>query len=213
MPYIPAKDRPALDAAVEEVALGIVAARPSNGDLHRLYQSTFAAIVETLSAYVHAGGGRTINPLAKAVWEVGLQYNYEFALLGALNYAITRLIQRVPQLMVADKQWEETEELRYWLYAITVDALNCIAVNHVCAPDGVAGVFVDIKDEYKWRVNRGYEIAQIIKNGDSFDTPYYSRLAEVTDDLGRVGYVEVFMKRDHCTPVSKGALSGKIKLV
>src|SRR5271157_555505 len=108
MPYVPAKGRPALDAAVEKAALTIVMNRPTNYGLHRLYKDQFAVIVCNLCSYLaeQRSEGRQIwmgasqsDPISKAVWAAGLQYSYEGAFLGHLNYAITRLIQRVPQLM------------------------------------------------------------------------------------------------------------------
>jgi hypothetical protein len=221
MPYVAAKARPALDAAVEKVALKLVMGRVCNGyQLLKLLKEEFAQIVCDLEVYLKVQpcatwrptGGFSANPIAHAVWYSQEKYQ-EGEFLGYLNYAITRLVQRLPQLMVENEQLEETEEFRYWMYAMIVDALNYVSVNWVFNVSGIAGVFVDIKDEYKWRANRGYEIAQIEKSGDCYDTPYYSRLAEVTDDLGRVGFIEVFVKRSRSTPVSKAALTGKIKLV
>ena len=65
---------------------------------------------------------------------------------------------------------------------------------------GIGGVFEDVKDEYKRRVNTAYEAAQIVKNGDCYDTPYYTKLIEVIDSDGHhVGYQEVMVKRSHFT--------------
>lgn len=219
MPYVPSKDRPALDAAVELVAASIIAKRPSNFELHAAYKKEFALIVNHLTILLDVSrkpGQRwmsedTAEPIARTVWDAGQQYDYEGAFLGELNYSITRLIQRVPQLMVEIGAWKETDEIRYWLYAMTADALNYVAVLFASNVTGIAGVFADILHEYKWRVNRGYEIAQILKSGDCYDTPFYSRLVEVVDDMGHIGHLEVFVKRSGMT-LGKDILNGKLRL-
>ena len=61
----------------------------------------------------------------------------------------------------------------------------------------VLGVLTDIKDEYKWRVNRAYEMEQILKSGDCYDTPYFTKLIEVVDETGKlVGYTDLYLKND-----------------
>lgn len=73
---------------------------------------------------------------------------------------------------------EAESELRYWMQA------------------GMYGVLMDVMLEHKVRVNQAYEIAQIMKSGDCYDTPYYSKPVEVVDESGNVvGYVYVNMKR------------------
>ena len=118
-----------------------------------------------------------VEKLANAICDVSIPYKYDGAFLGELNYSITRLIQRIPQLMV-DKGFFKSA-LRYWIYA------------------GIAGVLIDIKDEYKRRVNTSYEAAQIVKSGDCYDTPYYTKLVEIIDQIGKVvGYQEVMIKKE-----------------
>ena len=118
-----------------------------------------------------------IEGLAEAICEVSIPYGYDGAFLGELNYSVTRLIQRIPQLMVDKKVFKSA--LRYWIYA------------------GIAGVLLDIKDEYKRRVNTAYEAAQIVKSGDCYDTPYYTKLVEVVDKTGKVvGHQEIMIKRE-----------------
>ena len=126
--------------------------------------------------------------------------------MGELNYAMTRFVQRVPQIKVANNSW--TQELRYWLYARTVSAL-IYASRHTEDLDlGIDGVFEDIKDEYKRRVNTSYEAAQILKSGDCYDTPYYTRLVEVVDEDGNlIGHMEVMLKRGDET-LTKDMLDG-----
>lgn len=87
------------------------------------------------------------------------------------------------------------KELRYWLYAITVDALISAAQGE--GEPGVNGVFEDIKDEYKVRVNKSYEIAQILKSGDCYDTPYFNKVVEVVDENGKVlGHTYIELTND-----------------
>jgi hypothetical protein len=207
MPYVPSiktdgksQDRILIDAEVEKVAKEL--AVTSGFALLTIYKNFFVGIVNDLTAMQEAALSPVtfltspVHPLARVVFDLGLGYGYEGAFLGELNYAITRLIQRVPQVMVSTGQWPEKNELRYWLYAITTQALTYASVLHAYNPFGIGGVFEDIKDEYKWRVNRPYEIAQILKSGDCYDTPYYSRVIEVVDEAGTViGHQEVMLKR------------------
>ena len=140
------------------------------------------------------------------------KYGYEGAHEGILNYTITTLIQRVPACKVERGEWKE--EFRYWIYATTVSALMQTAFWYLSHHDPfvIGGVFVDIKDEYKRRVNTAYEAAQIAKSGDCYDAPYYTRLVEVVDHNGNhVGYQEVMLKRDANT-LNIDILSGKIVL-
>ena len=70
------------------------------------------------------------------------------------------------------------------------------------------GVLLDVILEYKIRVNPAYEIAQIIKSGDCYDTPYYNKPVEVVDESGKiVGHVYVNMKRSDKT-VGQDVLEG-----
>jgi hypothetical protein len=125
-----------------------------------------------------------LDPLAKAladgIAKVAAGYKYDGAFLGELNYSLTRLIQHLPRSLQEFQGFKD--EIRYWLYA------------------GIVGVLVDVKDEYKRRVNVGYEAAQIEKSGDCYDTPYYTRLIDVVTKLGeKVGTLEVQLKRSDST--------------
>ena len=118
---------------------------------------------------------------------------------GEPNYAITRLIQQVPCAMCLQKAWDEP--LRYWIYAQTVGALTRMAYDlHGRMADdfignGLAGVFEDVKDEYKRRVNSAYEAAQILKSGDCYEySPFQTQLVAATVD-GVAGYQEVMLPR------------------
>jgi hypothetical protein len=121
-----------------------------------------------------------LDPLAKQLADgiatVAAKYGYDGAFLGELNYALTRLIQHLPRSLQEKQGFKD--EIRYWIYA------------------GIVGVLVDVKDEYKRRVNPAYEDAQIEKSGDCYDTPYYDRLIDVVDAAGKkYGTMSVRMKR------------------
>ena len=119
-----------------------------------------------------------LDPLAKAladgIAQVAQAYHYDGAFLGEMNYALTRLIQHLPRALQQYQGFKD--ETRYWLQA------------------GMFGVLMDVMLEYKVRVNQAYEIAQIEKSGDCYDTPYYSRVVEFLDETGKCvgkGYVNV----------------------
>ena len=45
-----------------------------------------------------------------------------------------------------------------------------------------------------------YEAAQILKSGDCYNTPYYTRLIEIVDENGNlIGHQEVMLKRSEAT--------------
>jgi len=222
MPYVPSKktdgkstDREILNFAVEKLAKVAAAKITNNLSLIEVYKSIFVGVAQELRRYsVIQGGGVSSGSeeaiLARAIYEVGAKYGYEGAYLGELNYAFTRFIQRVPQIKVKNGEW--TQELRYWLYAATVEALTYTAYETKGLGLGISGVFEDIKDEYKRRVNTAYEAEQIMKSGDCYDGPYYTRLVEVVDDKGaHVGYQEVMLKREDAT-LNKDVLEGKVVL-
>ena len=177
------------------------------------YKTEFSGIGTALVNFVKGVGynaSKEAFELAKTIFEVAEKYKYEGAFLGELNYAITRLIQRVPQIKVSSGQYEAKSELRYWLYAVTVEALIFASDQFKSSGIGISGVFEDIKDEYKRRVNTAYEAAQIIKSGDCYITTWYTRLIEVVDDTGKLlGHQEVMLKRSGDT-LNKDVLDYKI---
>lgn len=210
MPYVPSKktdgvsdDREVLDAAVECLAKRAANVISNNRSLIASYEMIFSEVAKALNCFIRGGNiGRQNeeSELARVIFRISLKYGYEGAYLGELNYALTRFIQRVPQLKVESGAWDQ--ELRYWIYAATVEALTyaasqCLSYGYGL---GIGGVFEDIKDEYKRRVNVAYEAAQILKNGDCYDTPYYTRLIEVVDENGTlIGHQEVMLKRSDNT--------------
>jgi len=220
MPYVPSKktdgestDREVLDKAVEILAKEAAGRINDNLSLIEVYKSIFLDVAHSLAD--HLSGYKEIKEnsesnLALAIYEVGAKYGYQGAYLGEFNYSFTRFIQRVPQMKVKNGEW--TQELRYWLYAATIEALTYAANETRGLGIGVSGVFEDIKDEYKRRVNTAYEAEQILKSGDCYDTPYYTRLVEVVDENGtHVGHQEIMLKREDTT-LNKDILEGKIVL-
>lgn len=210
MPYVssektvpPAEDRKILDPVIEVLAKDVALKISDNSSLIPLYKNIFLEVARELEYLLNGQVTANIGPaerLAKTIYDVAKKYGYWGAHQGELNYSITRFIQRVPQIMVEQKKWKETDELRYWYYASTVSALRSASAHTEDLVIGADGVYEDIKDEYKWRVNRSYEAWQIVKSGDCYDTPYYSRLVTVVDESGKfVGYLDVYLKRDEST--------------
>jgi hypothetical protein len=224
MPYVPSlktdgksQDRILIDAAVEKQANFIVENVKQNTDMLNQYKNIFTNVGYMLLNLSAGFPTSSFNSsfdyqLAQTIFDVGDKYNYQGAFLGELNYAITRLIQRVPQLMVESGKWAKKDEIRYWLYAMTVEALIQAADLFKGSGIGIGGVFEDIKDEYKRRVNPSYEAAQIVKSGDCYDTPYYNRLVRIIDEEGKeVGKILVDMVRSEET-LHKDVLDGELVL-
>jgi len=208
MPYVPsektvppAEDRKVIDAALAPLVQSVAAEITNNFSLRKIYERVFIRVASDLRYLLQKlpviSDDLKYN-LAKAIYETGAKYGYEGAYLGEFNYAFTRFIQMVPQEKVRRGDWKD--ELRYWLYAETVTALKHTEDQTEYLDIGVDGVFRDIKDEYKWEVNRSYEIAQILKSGHCYFTPYYNRVVEVVDEDGNhVGHIEVMLKRSEAT--------------
>jgi len=203
MPYVPSKktpghmnkynedDRVIIDEEVHKVAFELAECL-EGANLDEVYAAFFAGFDFDLGRLSKERKADYAGPLAKAVFDVAKKYNYDGAFLGEANYAITRLIQEVPQAAVKLGKWKE--ELRYWVYAKTVEAL--IIASKEAYTSGMKGVFEDIKDEYKRRVNPSYETEQILKSGDCYDTPYYNKVVELKKKSGEtVGHILVDMKR------------------
>jgi hypothetical protein len=210
MPYIPAANRPAIDAKVNalagEIAEEMIRLRHT-AEISAHYRRAFVAIADFLSAKEHE---TAVAPDSAAQWlaatiiETASGSGVKGGWTGELNYAITRLIQRVPDEMRVRGAWDEP--LRYWIYAQTVGALTRTAYElHSSMADdyvgnGLAGVFEDVKDEYKRRVNTAYEAAQILKSGDCYEyAPFRTQIVPATVD-GVVGYQEVMLAKQK--PVS-----------
>jgi hypothetical protein len=206
MPYIAREERPAIDKVVDQLAERISGdlARGSNKetDVSVYYRRTFVAIAEALARLeraetAHQEEAEGAQALAFEIFggPSAAPSKDRGSWLGRLNYALTRLIQVVPEKMVEKGIWRE--EFRYWVYALTVGALARAAIEvdgmgDDWPIDGLVGVLVDVKDEYKRRVNAAYETFQIRRSGDCYNTRYRTELSEVKDSSGRViGYADV----------------------
>jgi hypothetical protein len=202
MPYIPPKNRPMIDEKVIALAQEISSALVKNSataEISELYRICFEAIASFIRRYESSGNKcipmNASEELALSVIKAAESYNQKSAWVGELNYALTMLIQQVPYQMVKRGIW--SEYLRYWLYAQTVGALVCTSYriqssgNNDWITNGLAGVFEDVKDEYKRRVNTAYEAAQIRKSGDCYHfVPFHTQLVATVME-GVKGYIEV----------------------
>ncbi|GEM_PF-1155638 len=206
MPYVPSKktdgkstDREVIDVAVEAYSNSLVAKINTNYDVVKVLESSLSKVGVLASNLVKTDSSEE-GVFIATILTVGEKYGYEGAFLGELNYACTRAIQRVPQLLAQQGKCGLSlgKELRYWLYAMIVSALTTVSVQLASISNlGVSGVFEDIKDEYKVRVNKSYEIEQILKSGDCYDTPYFNKVVEVVDEEGKnVGYTYIELKND-----------------
>lgn len=132
-----------------------------------------------------------IKELAVKIAEVSKRHGHEAAWAGELNYALTRLLQELPRALVVEGVI--SGELRYWIQPL------------------MYGVLGDVANEHKLRVNVAYEAHQILKSGDCYDTPYYTKLIEVVDELGtHIGWQHVLVQRSAST-VNKDKLDTKIQ--
>lgn len=203
MPYIPPANRPPIDEAVGALAEEIASRLAEGGHTvevsveYRGALNAVAGFIADLERDPSAAPKTAPERLAAVIVQTARGYKQQGGWLGELNYAVTRLVQAVPAAMVRRGAW--TEYLRYWLYAETVGALTRVAYDiHDSLGDdwianGLAGVFEDIKDEYKRRVNSAYEAAQIRKSGDCYDlAPFHTQLVATT--VGGVeGWIEVML--------------------
>ena len=206
MPYIPPQNRPAIDEKVTALAGAIAGAmieQSHTAEISTHYRRAFLEIADYIAALEKGPAtapSSKARELAATIVEVAQGYGVKGGWTGELNYAITMLIQLVPYEMQSRKAWDES--LRYWIYAETVGALTRTAYDlHARLSDdyignGLAGVFEDIKDEYKRRVNSAYEAAQILKSGDCYDfVPFRTQLVAATVD-GVTGYQEVMLPKE-----------------
>jgi hypothetical protein len=203
MPYISAEERPGIDekvdALAEEVSRSLGREENKDTEVSVHYRQVFVAVSRALLRLERgrkAGAAGRTRSLAVEIFGESGGSRDRGAWLGRLNYALTQLIQLVPEKMVEKGVWKE--EFRYWVYAQTVGALSRSAMEIHASEgegwpaDGLVGVLTDVKDEYKRRVNAAYETFQIIKSGDCYRTRYRTDLSEVKDPAGRVvGYSEV----------------------
>lgn len=210
MPYIPPQNRPEIDLGVdalaEEIALALAAA-DRTVEVSEAYRAAFGEIADFIAALERDAAASPVSKaqsLAARIVEAATVYQQKGGWLGELNYAVTTLIQAVPFKMVEKGAW--TEHLRYWLFAQTVGALTRTAYDmhtrfgNDWIGNGLAGVFEDIKDEYKRRVNTAYEAVQILKSGDCYDmVPLRTQLVPIEIN-GVEGYTEVMLPRREPKP-------------
>jgi hypothetical protein len=204
MPYIPPQNRPGIDRHVDALAEKIadtLAQNDQTAEISVLYRDAFGAIVDSIAA-LEAGDEPAegeAGALAACIVDTARAYGQKGGWTGELNYAVTTLIQAVPYKLYNRGVWAEC--LRYWLHAHTVGALTRTAYDihesfdNGWIGNGLAGVFEDIKDELKRRVNAPYEAAQITKSGDCFTmVPFHTRLVPI--EMGGVdGYIEIMLKK------------------
>jgi len=204
MPYIPPRNRPPIDRHVDALAEKIADALAKNNqtaEISVLYRNAFASIADSIAALEK--GNRPsedeAGALAACIADTAKGYGQKGGWTGELNYAITMLIQAVPYKLYRRGVWAEC--LRYWLHAQTVGALTRTAYDiherydNEWVGNGLAGVFEDVKDELKRRVNSAYEAAQITKSGDCFKmVPFRTQLVPMEKD-GVDGYIEIMLKR------------------
>jgi hypothetical protein len=206
MPYIPPQNRPAIDQRAEALA-DRIALRLEKENLtaaiSEVYRDSFMKIARGIAALEK--GAAPPQPadeeqaLAQTIVAAAKAYQQQGGFLGELNYALTRLIQLVPYRMHQRGVWKEA--LRYWLYAETVGALVRTSYELHAAfgndwiSNGMAGVFEDVKDEYKRRVNTAYEALQILKSGDCYEkAPFHTQLVEF-ETGGAKGWIEVMLPK------------------
>ncbi len=205
MPYISAANRPAIDekvAALADEIASVTIAKQHTAEISTHYRRAFVEIADFLAASECGKAGKPVSAaqeLAATIIELARRGGAKGGWAGELNYAITRLIQRVPHTLQLRKAWDDP--LRYWIYAQTVGALTRTAYDlHSRMADdytgnALAGVFEDVKDEYKRRVNTAYEAAQILKSGDCYEySPFQTQLVAVNVD-GVAGFQEVMLPR------------------
>lgn len=212
MPYVPSKktdgksrDRELIDVVVEKYAHYLVDKIEKNYDAFSVLLHSFIRLNAYICRYpIELQDFYKISEFeiqfVNTVLKVGEKYGYDGAFLGELNYGLTRTIQRVPQILAEQGKCGLVigEEIRYWVYAMIVSALTKTA--YAIAPNddlGICGVFEDVKDEFKVRFNKSYEIEQILKSGDCYDTPYFNKVVEIVDENNNhIGYTYIELKND-----------------
>jgi hypothetical protein len=204
MPYISAEDRPPLDRLVDALAdeLASKLSDEMNGDteVSSCYKEAFLAVAKKLQGLQRGEKQPAQSKAEELAFEIftgAERHGYRGAWVGGFDYALTRLIQRVPVKMVEKRAWKE--EFRFWVYVQTGGALERTAMrihseggDDDWVTDALVAVLTDVKDEYKRRVNSAYEAIQIRKSGDCYTTPYRTEIVDVKDYMNKVmGYTEI----------------------
>ncbi len=182
MPYVKKDHRDKLDPVIQKVSEELAAsAKQEASNPHKISQIYFERFREIsyelacLAARTRAveDSAESSRELARIAFETGNSDGSFWA--GDLNYSLTRVIQLVPKNLVKSGVWQK--EFRYWIYAATCGGLERAALStdrfsgdiDEWIKTIIVGVLVDIKDEYKRRVNAPYEEKQIAMNGDCYD--------------------------------------------
>jgi hypothetical protein len=212
MPYVPSEksepkgcDRDQLERPIEDLAQKAAEMIADNKSVVEVFTKLRLGVCAFLRRF--ANGEKIPHEdspeynLSWHIWFLGNEIHaYDGAYLGELNYSVTRFLQRVPKIMVEKGKWREKDEIRYWLCARDAEVLGYIREFARHWRHGISGVFGNIDSEYYRRVVAAYEDYQIIKSGDCFDAPYYTKLVEVVSEDGEhIGYVPVSMKRSEKT--------------
>jgi len=205
MPYIAQADRDKIDPAVETLAHEMARAITVNSSLVPVLRHTMVAVVGAIKIVLQPDFVLTLqrpqayaaaNALATAVLNAAVTRGApaDGTFLGPLNYAVTRLLQRIPQIKVERGDWRD--EFRYWMSPYINEALMLAERDTLEWGIGAAGVFRDVLEEYRERVKKPYEYAQAVKNGDCFDTPWHTKAMSLVDARGRrVGYAVAMVER------------------
>ena len=182
MPYVKETHRNKLDPLLQIVSDELAASATSlvkPQQIGQIYFSTFLDISRSVkdlaSGNEFRSASKSSQGVAKAIFEASAEDGSFWA--GDLNYSLTRIIQIVPKILVEEKKWDK--EFRYWTYAVTAGALErtALAITQESSIKkeqdwldvALVGVLLDIKDEYKRRVNVPYEEEQKKINGDCYD--------------------------------------------
>lgn len=185
MPYIEQKDRAELDPLIENAVEEICDRFQHDKELIKSIVEALITMAGAIKAHFdhqHINLHNTYQTLALKIVN-GIDnndpYDIRMRWAGWLNYSVSRILVLLPKRLVATGYFKK--EFAYWIYACMVGALGEATniVTDISGQDDIrgclVGVFTDIKDEYKWRVNRAYERVKIAENGDVFlDAPYYT---------------------------------------
>jgi hypothetical protein len=182
MPYVKKDHRDKLDPVIQKISEELAAkaseqfSRPHT--ISQIYFERFHEISYQLACIAAAtrpveNCAQSSLELAKLAYDIGSSDGSFWA--GDLNYSLTRIIQLVPKNLVRSGAWQK--EFRYWIYAATCGGLERAALSSDRFSGDIdewiktiiVGVLIDIKDEYKRRVNAPYEEKQIAMNGDCYD--------------------------------------------
>lgn len=179
MPYIQKERRINLDTAVESLAKGFMAHMEVNRTRYPSYLSDTIISVVTWMWLIRKNVTDPNHNPDEVLAQTILNTAKEGEGMGELNYSITRLIQIIPREMVDKKYWDKklgydvyqlnASSLEYAAHALFESALSVSDQDRKAFTIKCAGTLIDVKDEYKRRVNAPYEDDKIEENGDAYD--------------------------------------------